>query len=320
MSSGQQQTKEHQGGRWGHHPEQRKLFVLIIIVVLIFPLFSCSGNSYYHQLTILHTDLPTLSSTVETTKTPNPTKTKIPSLTPQPPTVTFTATLPYEIAQKKIDELIATNGGCNYPCWLGIDPGVSSWEEIRNRLIELSASIEENSLHNGVFVSIPYSKFTDGEIWFAMETWGGKVHDIYTVTYLDLTDTLLKFGKPTEIWVYGRLAGWYDLIDYSIVMYYQKHEIAIHWVGEERNTIVHKENRDYSKLCTNILNEQFGGIKIFSRGKINNVEEFIAQWGSPYSDFSDYQKIEFALGISTQEFYDMFSVRNPNNCINLPFE
>jgi len=53
------------------------------------------------------------------------------------PTISPTATwtpgplLSLEEQQVILDELISTNGGCEFPCWWGITPGETTWEEMR---------------------------------------------------------------------------------------------------------------------------------------------------------------------------------------------
>lgn len=66
------------------------------------------------SITPSRTSAPTLEATI----TPHPTWTPLP-------------TLPADEAIALAEELYATNAGCRLPCWWGITPGVTTWEEAR---------------------------------------------------------------------------------------------------------------------------------------------------------------------------------------------
>lgn len=58
-----------------------------------------------------------------------PSPSSSPTLTRTP--VTPVPTLPPKEQNAYLLNLIETNGGCELPCFLGIQPGISSWEDIR---------------------------------------------------------------------------------------------------------------------------------------------------------------------------------------------
>ncbi len=71
------------------------------------------------------------------TKTETPAVTVAPTLTQQP---TIIPTLSIEIANARLLELLADNGGCQLPCLWGITPGKSTYDEAR-AILEPLASI-----------------------------------------------------------------------------------------------------------------------------------------------------------------------------------
>ncbi len=82
------------------------------------------------------------------TTTPRPTANPRPPRTPSPtPTQTPTATpLPFptlepEEMQAFIAEMLAANGGCELPCWWGITPGVTPWEDVQQQFLSYGESI-----------------------------------------------------------------------------------------------------------------------------------------------------------------------------------
>ena len=109
-----------------------------IAVVLLHLLTACSAyRSSEGPLTlftpspvvILPSATPTrLPSPVPSTLIPSPTHTPaLPPITPRP---TRTA----EEEQAFVREMLETNGGCELPCWWGITPGKTTWQEVRERL------------------------------------------------------------------------------------------------------------------------------------------------------------------------------------------
>ena len=71
----------------------------------------------------------TSSATATFVPTPPPSPSASPTLTRTP--ITPVPTLPATEQDTYLLNLIETNGGCELPCFLGIQPGVSSWEDIR---------------------------------------------------------------------------------------------------------------------------------------------------------------------------------------------
>lgn len=71
----------------------------------------------------LPTSIP-IPNPVSATYTPCPTRTPTPTRTPPPPTLTSDERHAY------VEEMLATNGGCELPCWWGVTPGQSDWQSV----------------------------------------------------------------------------------------------------------------------------------------------------------------------------------------------
>jgi hypothetical protein len=71
------------------------------------------------------TAIPSSTATEESpTLTPAPTTTNTPR-----PSLTPSATLSPEEKKQKLMDLLRTNGGCDFPCWWGIQPGTTSTQD-----------------------------------------------------------------------------------------------------------------------------------------------------------------------------------------------
>jgi hypothetical protein len=96
------------------------------------------------------TALPMLSPSPTLTLTAFPTRTPFPTLTPSPtrmPTPTLPPTLTVDERNAYLNELLETNGGCELPCFWGIIPGETTWEDANRLLSYLGGSVY--AIHQG---------------------------------------------------------------------------------------------------------------------------------------------------------------------------
>lgn len=105
-------------------------------------------------------DTPTPNPTKTVTQTSYPTSTLTETTVPtQTATRTPNPTLKPEEAESLAVELLTTNTGCELPCWWGITPGETSWEEAEILLEQFDSEIY-----------IPYSPEERKEFFFAQVT------------------------------------------------------------------------------------------------------------------------------------------------------
>jgi len=105
-----------------------------------------------------------------------------------------------------INELLRTNGGCDLPCWWGIQPGVTTWDETKNLLADLPLyRITLAKKNKNAFIVAfrepiirglgPLSQF--------YQTDNGRVTIIETqlndLEQYELSNILTKYGKPDGI-------------------------------------------------------------------------------------------------------------------------
>jgi hypothetical protein len=134
-----------------------------LFLVMSFILTGC-GTSVETALTetvtetasvVQNPSTPTLIPLLSPTVTPSPRS----SLTPVPPPRTPTTplpTLPVEEQEAYLLNLIETNGDCELPCLLGIQPGESFWEELR-KVVTPIHFIEDYTPNEAGFFRIPFS-------------------------------------------------------------------------------------------------------------------------------------------------------------------
>ena len=103
-----------------------------VLLMLLF-LMGCSPKDILPPAAVPETLEPTQTPTSAFTRTPAPSPTTIPfTATALPTPVTPVPTWLPEEQETYLLDLIETNRDCKLPCLFGIQPGISTWEEIRS--------------------------------------------------------------------------------------------------------------------------------------------------------------------------------------------
>jgi hypothetical protein len=191
----------------------------------------------------LSTQTPTVTPTITITPLVDqsvPVITESP-LTPthQPdPTWTLPATLPIQDAASKVNELLQTNGTCRLPCWWGIVPGQTKWEDARSMLFPLAKSFDDSYSKAGEFfpgLLVYYS--ADGDRFFEQDytVRDGIVQEIKiklpgVSPFSNPKGILDEYGVPDEIYVGGEyepeVVNWQS---FWIFFYYSKQRIFVEY-------------------------------------------------------------------------------------------
>lgn len=136
-----------------------------------------------------------------------------PGLLPTPLSTPDDATL-------QVIELLETNGGCELPCWWGVTPGITKWEEVWQRFAKLVGYSDfgdplflELESYFQIGISFPVST----EVWvpegildsYSQTFWFGKEDHVVealwahvgrdTAQQYSISRILSRFGEPTQI-------------------------------------------------------------------------------------------------------------------------
>lgn len=183
---------------------------LLLVAGLI--LVSCGKNISNSGL-IPPTQSITPSVVVRPTQAISPTPYKSPTPTEFQPYGVQLTPLPQPQIAGTVVNLFETNGGCRLPCWWGITPGQTTWEQafqilepLVDRASFTSDTINVNIPVRGAF-SPPYLiyRFTinDKQVITMITTNPPEPYPFW------LTDMVDQYGLPDEI----ILHGWYPLAD-----------------------------------------------------------------------------------------------------------
>jgi len=267
------------------------------------------------------------------TETKVPTKSITPTIRPSlmltiSPTLTSTMTAIPTLSPDKANEyvlqMLGTNGDCEFPCWWGISPGISSWDDTRNLLAPIASVIADFPKDNGNVkyeVDLPDP---EGRSWnkllmaiFYVDQRGIVEAMSVPVKQSNLSDLLKSFGIPTEIWLsfIGDFPG--DPHEYIIsALYSDKGIMTIS--GGSGEKITH-ESKNYLRMCS----DDFGK---YSQLLLWSPEEHKTFYDISFSlDLSKpgelgFGRINEVTNMDEVEFYNEFSSTIANSCIETPYD
>lgn len=268
-----------------------------IVILAIVLLSACAP-----PLVETPTATPSLTATQTLTRTPRPTLTLTPTLLP---------TLPVEEAMERIAELEATNGGCEYPCFWGITPGVTSFQQARRILEPLSEQVDEAYYQEGVFefYLLGDQDIADHEANITIEPSGAIVESIRYHNDLLLSDVLQLFGPPEEVYFYFS-TPWIAEPGYWLVMDYSTIGVQVSFYDEYGAEYVTVDNYVHVQICGRYV------------GLGSTAFSF---WATDYPPLETQDDVTFGndkavnirdgLGMTPQEFYDLYADPNSTNCL-----
>jgi hypothetical protein len=187
---------------------------IALLFVVIFTTGCTNQNEQGATEKPLLTMTPTVTQVTEVVSTNTPKSTNTPTLLPSfTPEATLIPTLPRDQALQAILDLYADNGGCQLPCWWGITPGVTTWEDAYSRLSPLGrvfGPMENTSRVKRYDFEFIVPTYIDPWEYYMPVIWvkDGIVRGIATNSgsfrndfSTSLAGWLAQLGEPAEIWL-----------------------------------------------------------------------------------------------------------------------
>ena len=126
------------------------------------------------------------------------------------------------IAPNKIDETLLklqqSNNGCKLPCWWGISPGETTWDDAHRFLESLGANVLSLQPDNTLF-GITINNSTE-RVGASISVDHQVVQSIAVNIHDDLVDILNIYGQPDEIWIFADAQSINQEAPYTIALYY----------------------------------------------------------------------------------------------------
>ncbi len=287
-------------------------------------------------ITVQTTQVVTYRLTSTTSVTPSPSLTPSKTITPTKlsyPTRTFTTTpaptwtqlptLSSAEAETKIMDLLVHNADCKLPCWWGITPGVTTWNEA-NHFLEAFTSIEE-----------PFLQDIDDVLYKGYSPWFYLGKNKYFISLItvdeivieivltpDVTDfghqlpsILSNNGVPDQIWIapMPETPGgpWFYL-----VLYYPEQGILAEYSGAASLQI--KTGSDGKPIITGINVCPVGiGPELWLKtpNTLSGVYDNPALGGP---DFTSLLRQIDITGMNINDFYNRFRNADNTTCFVVP--
>jgi hypothetical protein len=249
----------------------------------------------------------TLEVSQTQTVTPTPTVTVIP--------LPYIPMLPLEEAMTRIAELQETNGGCEYPCFWGITPGVSTGDDVWDLMRPISEEmmISNNVFEDGVFsfnlADLNPDDDTNGYGEIEYQTTNNVVELITAhIGQVFLKDILELLGPPEEV-VYLFGLGNREIDDplLTIHLLYPSRGIIVLIYSISGINMVTIDDELHLQLCAQTTGISQAVITVY------DVSYYL-----PYPDYVEWvlggNNIQENMGMTPLGFYAAFANPQSNTC------
>jgi hypothetical protein len=292
-------------------------WLMVIIIALL--LAGCSNTT---TLTATLEASATGAVSTQITVTPSMTGTYPPeptiTLTPLPPTWTPQPTLNSREAQKLLSNLLKDNGGCKLPCFWGITPGETTWQEANN-FLETFTSFSVRDFPDGIrWIEplIPFPREKYGTIRHSYRFHNGVVEsiqaynsDLAPVFYL--TNFLITYGPPSEVWIRTQAIEEQGSQPFEVALFYPEQGILMDYSGGNLTTV----GADLRNCLGSELDSPFIFLWDVSE-KMSFDQAIKGLLNESYDD--PFLPLEEAAGMDAKTFYESFRTPGNNACIVTP--
>jgi hypothetical protein len=290
-----------------------------------------TGTKVYSLSTSIQTPLSTIKAPPISTLA-SPIKTATTTLSPTkttPPTIIWmpAPTLSPEMAELKVQSLLATNGDCKFPCWWGISPGKTTKVDAIQFLytftdiqtiwgvpgdyhdIHIQPGDAVDDITSSYFIYGDYGSFTitfQNNVVDMISAYHGGGTGAQRVSRYQLSRVFEDNGMPEEIWLAAAFHSPVGNIA-DLLLFYKIKGIFIHY--------------NYSNLS--ISN---GNLQICPQGI---GPEELDLWPPSMHDYSSLAKyyfhqpiswptLEIATGMDGKDFFERYKNISNNACFDTP--
>jgi hypothetical protein len=249
---------------------------------------------------------PTYTSTSTATQTPDVTATR----TPLP-------TLSPDEAEAFVMDLMANNAGCELPCWWGVIPGETSWDEVEPFFETFATDISRGDLsrlpgYYFLHYRIPGQLF-DGTTGIATSNHLikeiGVSRDGTGIRY-QLHQLLSSYGEPDEVWVQGWPFNDAREPYYALLVIYSKLGIMARYEGNPSPKYLVS-----MRICPQEISPE---LELWDPDREDRSEFVKAQvehenivWAAP-----EFRPLEEVTDLDTRDFYEI--MQSYDGCFETP--
>ena len=303
-----------------------------LLLCIMLSLLGCSTTrKNLPSSTAAITIMPSITSAIQISTTSTSTRI-IPTLTPtlQPTlsaTQTIAPTLSTEEALRRIKEFYKDNGVCNLPCWWGIVPGETMWEQakqllgplgiMKNDYFEAFVPREMDPLKGPlpidyVFGNVDARFYVDNNVVRVINVNSRWVNQSFDYS---LSGILNVWGTPDEIWFTLYPESVTGTPHYDLYLLYSHKGMVM--------------SRGFASVSGNLMTICPQKVLTY-----DGIPPWFMLWSSEedvsFSDESEilthfkttfgevFVQLENATDTSKDQFYEIYSKPNPSKCLDVP--
>ena len=212
--------------------------------------------------------------------------------------------------------MLLTNGNCQLPCWLGITPGKTHWDEAYSFLITFADHINSSIYYDfhlyGVIFKLPEGSPHDLSYGATLFVQNNTVVTILYAPNINLSDLLRTYGMPSQVII--RVIG-FDTMDpvgrFTLALFYPDKGILAIYTGQNElaRTIHICPNKITGKLTWTLWSPE-------QKKTLSEVGKDTLFTDPPTEgDFIDMPQ---AAGISLETFYQVYQKpENNGKCMTM---
>jgi hypothetical protein len=246
-------------------------------------------------------------------------------------------------------DMLASNGGCELPCWWGITPGATHWEDAQQQFLSYGKSVSSWKIEQDWGIPHKVSLFgrhdpspfdyvvehllyeRDGIVsligvhghvpgWPADE-WTMPQHFVQDWQRYTLDQTLARFGKPSQV----LLHYWNeDESPFSVGVLYEDRGVLIEYMGlTQRDRSVER----YGPITICPGRNHLGDINVWLKSPEPQadvtLDDVFRRFGGGYLGllrFYSTPALEEAAEMSVDEFYETFQNPDADVCFQVRSE
>lgn len=304
---------------------KKSIHTILVMLCVIYSCCSCSGSETRSFSNIVGSSNYVVTSTGVATQVTYPKSNNLPSPSQEVnkkniPTPTFIPIItPNTTQQYKLFDLINSKY-CNLPCFLNIEPGITSWPEARRQLENVGFTFEGKEKNDSYdldkFILYFWQEEYDVSLTLSnnivqritIKSINNRHSDFYKKwEKYSFNKTVNLLGSPDEIYFYKIFPGYRV---YTIMVNYKRQKLSLIWHS------VFKPDSD-SMVCPGSSSDEKWNFEFSMTNPSSELglnkdfdnfdnEKFQENWHS----------IEVTSGLTENEFYSKI-LTDPDTCINL---
>jgi hypothetical protein len=268
-------------------------------------------------LTISPTESRTITTTLPSSQSNTLPYTPIPVSETSTPLPTFTL----EQARSYVLDLLNTNGNCRLPCWWGIIPGHTNWQEASRVLKTFSIHFSVYPIQDGLYAEVSFP--TPMEVPYAYELFQSyliiddvvqeiEVYNYDFASHYYLPEFLKTYGQPEEIWIRTEQPGVRSSGPFELVLFYPSQGILMNTPGGDGSI-----EGNIIRNCLRNMNWPF--LYLWSPEQQKTFIEAEQQYLT-YPDSTFFLSLFEATGMTVEEFYENFIDPETAVCLETPLD